>query len=56
MIPGNGEAVMGLAELLNRTGRANEGRTLMDNYARDYPKDVETLRRFRASGSITVSQ
>lgn len=55
MIPSNGEAVIGLAELLNRTGRANEGRTLMDNYARDYPKDVETLKRFRASGSITVS-
>jgi tetratricopeptide (TPR) repeat protein len=55
MIPSNGEAVIGLADLLNRTGRANEGRTLMDNYARDYPKDVATLKRFRASGSITVS-
>jgi tetratricopeptide (TPR) repeat protein len=56
MIPSNGEAVVGLAELLNRTGRANDARTLMENYARDYPKDVEALKRFRASGSFSVSQ
>jgi hypothetical protein len=46
--------VTGLAELLERTGRAQDARTLVDQFARDFPKQANDVKRFLRSGSIQV--
>lgn len=41
--PGNPEPIDGLAGILARTGRANEARQLLDNFARTYPQQQSAL-------------
>jgi tetratricopeptide (TPR) repeat protein len=53
MVPSYADATVALAELLQRTGRSDEARTLADKFARDYPDKVEALKKFRGSGSVT---
>src|SRR5436190_4932410 len=53
MVPSYADATVALAELLQRTGRNDEARTVVDNFARDYPDKVEALKKFRGSGSVT---
>jgi tetratricopeptide (TPR) repeat protein len=54
MVPSYADAAVALAELLQRTGRGDEARALADQFARDYPKKTEALKKFRSSGSVTV--
>ena len=56
IVPSNVDAVTGLAGLLERTGRARDARTLVDQFARDFPKQADAVRRFRSSVSFSVSQ
>jgi hypothetical protein len=56
LVPSHVDAVTGLAGLLERTGRAQDARTLLDQFARDFPKQAEGLKRFRRSGAIIYSQ
>lgn len=51
--PGNLEAVGGLAGILSRTGRTEEGRQLLDNFARDYPEQQSAL---QSLWSATISK
>jgi len=49
MWPGNFESVSGLADVLARTGRAADARSLLDDFARQYPQqksDVDKTREF----------
>jgi hypothetical protein len=55
ILPSNTDAVLGLAGILERTGRAGDAQVLLDQFGRDYPKQLEALKRFRARGSITFS-
>jgi hypothetical protein len=55
LVPSHVDAVTGLAGLLERTGRAQDARILLDQFVRDFPKQAEDLKRFRRSGTITVS-
>jgi hypothetical protein len=55
MMPSYADATVALAELLQRTGRGDEARVLVEKFARDYPNKVEALKKFRSSGSVTVS-
>ena len=54
IVPSNADAVFGLAELLERTGRAQDARNLADQFARDFPKQANDVKRFRRSGFIYV--
>jgi len=54
MAPGNVEATTGLAEVLNRTGRGDQARQLLDDFARAYPDQRTAVDTFR--GSITISK
>lgn len=56
MMPSYAEAAGALADMLQRTGRAEEARVLTDQFARKYPDKVEALKKSRRSGSVTVSQ
>jgi hypothetical protein len=51
--PGNANAVTGLAEILAGTGRGDEARQLVDNFARNYPDQGAAVQR--AWGTISVS-
>ena len=51
--PANPEAVTGLADILVRTGRAEEARQLVDNFARSYPAQRPAVER--AWGTISIS-
>jgi tetratricopeptide (TPR) repeat protein len=54
IVPSNVDAVTGLAGLLERTGRAQDARTLVDQFARDFPKQANDVKRFLRSGFIFV--
>ena len=56
IVPSNVDAVTGLAGLLERTGRAQDARALVDQFARDFPKQVDAVKRFRTSVSFSVTQ
>ena len=47
--PGNPEAVGGLAGILDRTGRTEQARQLLDDFARSYPDQHSAIETFRAS-------
>ena len=51
--PGNPEPVGGLAQILTRTGRADEARQLLDAFARNHPDQRSAIETFR--GSIVIS-
>ncbi len=53
--PGNPEAAGGLATILARTGRADEARQLLDNFARNYPDQRPAIETFRGSILWTTS-
>ena len=53
ILPSNTDAVIGLADLLERGGRSGDARTLLDQFGRDYPKQIGDLNRARARGSVT---
>jgi hypothetical protein len=55
IVPGNADAASGLADLLERTGRANDAQVLLEQFAREHPKEFEELKRHRRSGSVTFS-
>ena len=55
ILPSNGDAMLGYAGLLERTGRANEAQALLDQFARDHPKSFDGLKRYRAGGSVTIT-
>lgn len=55
MMPSYADATAALADLLQRNGRNDEARTLVDNFARDYPDKVEAMKKSRRSGSVTFS-
>lgn len=46
--PGNPESVSGLADVLASTGRDNEARQLLQDFARNYPDQQQTLQRSSA--------
>ena len=54
MLPNNTDAATGLAELLARLGRPDEGRVLLEKFARDYPKQSGAVKNSRA-WTITMS-
>lgn len=54
ILANNTEAATGLAELLTRTGRANEARVLLENFNRDYPTQSGAVKNSRA-WTITMS-
>ncbi len=54
ILPNNTDATTGLAELLARTGRADEGRALLEKFARDFPKQSGAVKESRA-WSVTLS-
>ena len=54
MLANNTDAAVGLADLLDRTGRADEGRALLEKFTRDYPKQVGAMKDARMRGSIRV--
>jgi Flp pilus assembly protein TadD len=41
IVPGNPEAVSGLANVLEQTGRATEARRLLEDFARQYPDNAK---------------
>jgi hypothetical protein len=47
--PENPEAVGGLAAIFDRTGRTDEARQLLDDFARSYPDQRSAIETFRAS-------
>lgn len=47
--PGNAQAMGGLADLLATTGRENEARQLLDDFARKYPDQQKELERISAA-------
>ena len=47
--PGNPESAGSLANLLATTGRAAEAQQLLDNFAREYPDQLQALERVRAA-------
>jgi len=51
--PASAEATGGLATLLSQTGRANEARRLLDDFARNHPDQLKAIEAFR--GTITFS-
>jgi tetratricopeptide (TPR) repeat protein len=55
MRPSYADATAALAELLQRTGRGEEARVLVDRFAQNYPDKVEALKKSRSSGSVTFS-
>jgi len=54
ILPNNTDAATGLAELLTRTGRADEARALLEKFARDFPKQSGAVKESRA-WSVTFS-
>jgi hypothetical protein len=56
IVPSNVDAVTGLAGLLERTGRAQDARTLVEQFARDFPKQAKDVKRFLRSGMFIYSQ
>ena len=55
MVPSNTDAVNGLAGLLERAGRARDAQVLLEQFARDYPKQVEALKKFRTGVTFSVT-
>ena len=49
IVPGNPEAVSGLANVLEQTGRATEARRLLEDFARQYPDNAKELERIRST-------
>jgi hypothetical protein len=49
IVPGNPEAVSGLANVLEHTGRATEARRLLEDFARRYPDNAKELERIRCT-------
>jgi len=49
--PGNPEAAGGLATILDRTGRGDQARQLLDDFARKFPDQLAALKK--VAGSIT---
>jgi hypothetical protein len=47
IVPGSPEAVSGLANILDQTGRAGEARRLLENFARQYPENTQELEKIR---------
>jgi TolA-binding protein len=45
------DAAIGLSDLLVRSGRADEARRLLDDFARNYPKDWAAIQSVLGSGS-----
>lgn len=56
IVPSNTDAVIGLADLLERNGRADDAQGLLDQFAREHPKEFAGVKRSRAQGSITVTR
>jgi predicted Zn-dependent protease len=52
--PGNPEAVGGLANILGRTGNADEAGRLLDDFARNYPDQRPAIEKARTSFFWTV--
>jgi Flp pilus assembly protein TadD len=44
--PGNPEAVGGLSTILARTGRSDQARQLLDDFARNYPDQRSAIETF----------
>jgi tetratricopeptide (TPR) repeat protein len=55
MVPSYADATGALADLLQRTGRGEEARVLVDQFTQKYPDKVEALKKSRSSGSVTFS-
>jgi hypothetical protein len=49
IVPGNPEAVTGLASVLEQTGRATEARGLLEDFARQYPDSAKEMEKIRAT-------
>lgn len=49
----NTDAAVGLASLMERIGRTAEAKALLDQFARDYPKQAADLDKRRTRGSVT---
>ena len=50
MCPGNPEAVGSLYQLWMSNGRANEAEAMLNDFARSYPEQADTVKSIRASG------
>jgi hypothetical protein len=53
--PGNIESVSGLSELLLRTGRSDEARSLLDDFERKFPDQKSSVEKTRARCQFTAS-
>ncbi len=52
--PGNPESVSGLADILTRTGRADEAQQIVSEFTQKYPDERDAIARLRANWSVTV--
>jgi ribosomal protein L16/L10AE len=52
--PGNPEAINGLAEVLDRTGRGDEAQRLLEDFNRRFPDQRQTVERLRAGWRASV--
>jgi hypothetical protein len=48
----NTDAALGLAGLLESTGRAEQARVFLEQFGRDHPKQIDALNKFRTRGSV----
>jgi predicted Zn-dependent protease len=55
LCPYSPESATNLAELLARTGRPEEARQVLDNFARNYPNQSAAIENARASAKIIMS-
>ena len=53
--PGNPEAVNGLADVLDRTGRGNEAQLLLEEFTRKFPDEQQALGQLRAGSRAVVA-
>ena len=53
--PWNPESVNGLADLLSRSGRADEAERVVNDFEQKYPEQRAILERFRAASRVIMA-